>query len=105
MKCPPEIADILLEILGAAILRIRLGSSERTFCEADHVHNLPSLIRDYSPERLRYYWEVERTTFLDHGATSQFEPLWERLREQMEATHSLNAIQDIIPSPPSPLRR
>jgi hypothetical protein len=86
MSCPAEIAAILLEILRTAVLRIRAaGWSEdpaRCADEADHIHNLPDLLRNYSPERLRYYWEVERAGFLSQspGAdVAPFEPLWGQL--------------------------
>jgi hypothetical protein len=32
--------------------------------EADHLHNLPQLLADYHPDRLRYYWDIERPSFI-----------------------------------------
>jgi hypothetical protein len=89
MNCPADIASILLSILSTALLRARAGgwSGEAESCalEADHVHNLPDLLGNFSPAVLRYYWEAERTAFIDRSAaagrsTAPFEPLWERLR-------------------------
>src|SRR5436309_1190629 len=78
MSCPPDIADVLLEILTTGILRIRsMGRSEHSSLEADHLHNLPALLQNYSPELLQYYWEVERPSFIRRCAScAQFEPLW-----------------------------
>lgn len=86
MNCPPEIAEILAEILRTGLLRIRaFGWSKdaaRCAIEADHLHNLPSLLTDYSEDRLRYYWDAERGSYLDRSEVdlaAQFEPLWQRL--------------------------
>ncbi len=52
MNCPPEVAEILLEILQNGLLRIRmLGWSDaghRCAIEADHLHNLPHLLTHFS---------------------------------------------------------
>jgi|SRR6516225_9527783 hypothetical protein len=86
MTCPPEVADILVRIIGEAVIRIRSrgwgGDSAGCAVEADHIHNLPSLLRNYSPGRLTYYWEVERAAFIresrDQPLTNYHE-LWDRL--------------------------
>ena len=94
MTCPPALAAVLLDLLSQGILRARAaawaGDAERAAVEADHVHNLPGLLRDYSPERLKYYWEAERPAFLaqlppDEGAA--WEALWRRLRSQADFLH------------------
>ena len=68
MNCPPEIADIITRLIEAGILRIRAaawaGDSARCAVEADHIHNLPGLLTNFSSETLRYYWEVEMPAFL-----------------------------------------
>jgi hypothetical protein len=86
MNCPPEIAEILLEILRLGLLRIRLmgwgGDSGRCAVEADHLHNLPALLTNFSPDLLRYYWEAERPGFLsqsENNSLGGFEELWNRL--------------------------
>ena len=89
MNCPPEIAAILLEIIARGILRIRAAAADpdRCFIEADHIHNLPNLIGDFSPQLLAYYWEVERASFISQTSEALlagFEPLWRDLRPHVE---------------------
>jgi hypothetical protein len=86
MNCPPIIARVLLQILHTGILRIRAGGwagdAERCAAEADHLHNLPGLLVDFSFDRLKYYWDVERPAFLhrsDGTGAEGFEPLWRDL--------------------------
>jgi hypothetical protein len=91
MNCPPAIATILLEILRHGILRARAagwsGDAERCVIETDHIHNLPELIDNYSQERLRYYWDTERASFMSAcpaDERSSWLPLWHRLQKQAE---------------------
>jgi hypothetical protein len=91
MSCPPAIATILLEILQHGILRARAagwsGDADRCAVETDHIHNLPALIEDYSPERLRYYWDAERVSFMSNCSAddvASWKPLWQRLQGQAE---------------------
>jgi hypothetical protein len=92
MNCPPEIAEIILELLQTALLRIRsqgwAGNSRRCAVEADHVHNLPDLLTNFSSEKLHYYWTVERPALLrDIGADDlQFHDLWNRLSVYVDVT-------------------
>ena len=80
MQCPPEIAEIVCEILRTGLLRIRaLGDADRCTLEADHLHNLPGLLVNYKPELLDYYWQVERVGFVACSTPEDvqgFEPLW-----------------------------
>jgi hypothetical protein len=91
MTCPPEIADVILDILKTGILQIRaLGWSkepERCSRQADHIHNLPDLLRNFSPDLLTFYWQTERASFIQHSSPEErvlFEPLWSRLLECMD---------------------
>lgn len=86
MNCPPEIAEILLQILRNGILRSRqagwAGDSQRCAREADHIHNLPDLLANYSLDFLRFYWEIERPAFIKQSTAEDvagFEPMWHRL--------------------------
>ena len=88
MHCPADIEKVVLELLAHGILRIRAfaGAKEpnRCFVEADHLHNLPQLLADYRPERLRYYWEVERPSFMEQVPEPERRDLadfWNRLAE------------------------
>ena len=67
--CPDEIREAVAELLRIGLLRIRdaggSGDSERCFIEADHVHNLPQLLKQYSPELLTFYLTTEREAFLE----------------------------------------
>jgi hypothetical protein len=78
--------ECLLEIIGLGILNIRTaataGDPSRCFVEADHIHNLPHLVKSYSDELLRFYLNVERRSFVSQVSTDAarpFEPIWARL--------------------------
>jgi hypothetical protein len=86
MNCPPDIAAAVLEILRTGVLRARAagwsGDARRAAIEADHVHNLPDLLADFSHERLAYYWDVEAPSYRQQSVraeAAQFQPLWDRL--------------------------
>ena len=91
MNCPPDLATILLDILGLGLLQARAagwsGDAARAAVEADHVHNLPGLLADYSPARLRYYWDTERAAYLARtppARAASFQAFWEQLRSHAE---------------------
>ena len=67
MTCPTEIATILLKLTTLGILRIRAYSNDpaRSVIEADHIHNLPEMVRNFSHSALLYYWDVERPSFIE----------------------------------------
>lgn len=86
MNCPPNIASILSEILQTGLLQIRVagwqGDSNLAAEIADHLHNLPNLLLDFSQPRLTYYWEAERAAFqagVDESIAKPYTDLWERL--------------------------
>lgn len=68
MNCPDDIAPAIVELISTAMLRIRdagwSGDAELGAIEADHVHNLPALLLNFSPDLLAFYWNVERESFL-----------------------------------------
>jgi hypothetical protein len=91
MNCPPEVAEVLLEILRVGLLRIRAAgwskNSSRCAIEADHLHNVPGLLDTYSLERLKYYWEAEKPSFerqLSPGDLA-FQSAWGRLESILSA--------------------
>ena len=86
MNCPSDIAEIVTSIIQAGILNIRAfggaGDCRRCAIEADHIHNLPDILGHYSQEQLKYYWEVERPSFMSQVGEADlagFEPLWNKL--------------------------
>ncbi len=96
--CPPEIAEIVAEILGFGIVRIRLRAwsslPDRCAVEADHLHKLPSLLTDFSVRKLKYYWDVQRESYIKQTPSielAMFEPLWERLRPHLELIESADS--------------
>lgn len=96
MECPNDIAVVLLRIINTALLRIRRlaqdGMSERCEIEADHVHNLPSLLEQYSDELLVFYWNVERPEFISQSpenSQGQFSIEWDTLSQLLER-HGIN---------------
>jgi hypothetical protein len=96
MNCPLAIAAIITEILYHGLLAIR-ASDDLAECTliADHLHNLPNLLHDYSPDSLQYYWEVERPCFAEHCSANQlefWESVWERLRPHVEAANTMVAV-------------
>lgn len=52
----------LMSILERSILLIRGNASnvDAVRCEANHVHNIPQMLREFKIELLRYYWNIER---------------------------------------------
>ena len=93
MKCPNDLGRILIGIIGAGLLRIRAaawaGDADRCAREADHIHNLPGLLQDYTFDRLKYYWDVERADYVTQSrdvSMTQFEHLWDELGHYAEET-------------------
>jgi hypothetical protein len=90
-----DIKGVLLDILRTGLLRIRAignsGDAEACSLEADHLHNLPELIRSFRWELLQFYFTVERPAFVSSGpkGAEQFAPLWDRLDKLIE-TRTLN---------------
>jgi hypothetical protein len=88
MNCPPDIADALLDILTQGLLTARAaawgGDCERSALETDHLHNLPSLLRNYSPQLLKFYWETQRRAYRAQVPAEDL-GAWERLWARLEA--------------------
>lgn len=96
MDDPPGIVGgVLLDILIKGILRARsagwAGDAASAAREADHIHNLPILLRHFSTEMLSSYMKVEVLSYSQRCARSgisvaDFEPLWQTLH------HALNML-------------
>lgn len=88
-----ETNAILLDIIEKGILNARLAAREGdplAWLEADHVHNLPGLIRQRCDEgqwTLEHYWSVDRAAYLSKcknlAFRSSFDVLWSELAERM----------------------
>jgi hypothetical protein len=96
MNCPADVAAILLDLLGRGLLACRAagwsGDADRCATVADHLHNLPDLLAHYSPDKLRYYWEVERPAFMAGCPSDEragWEDIWVRLKPHAEAAPGL----------------
>lgn len=63
-----EVKTAIARILSESLLRIRLqgalGDHRSCELEADHVHNLPNLLMNFSDELLAFYYNVERKQYL-----------------------------------------
>jgi hypothetical protein len=91
--CPPEVADPVARILYKAIVTIRgaAWNNMSKYCaiEADHIHNLPSLLRGYSRDCLEYYLDVERRGYIRDLEELQdmdaevFRPMWVELERYL----------------------
>ena len=95
MRCPPEITTIISSLLTTGLLRIRShgwsGRADRCAIEADHIHNLPALLDDYSPELLSFYWNVERPSYISQVPEAElggWKVHWQELQPFAEAACS-----------------
>ena len=80
-----DLRNCLLNLLQMGLLQIRAFSdrdlAERCFIEADHLHNLPEIIRNPRLELVAYYYEVERPAFIKKvGNVEQYREEWDRLK-------------------------
>jgi hypothetical protein len=93
--CPAEVAGPVLRILSEAIKIIRIASrnNESKYCaiDANHIHNLPGLLRCYSRGSLEYYLDAERTSYIHElgelgrfqDMAEQFRPMWVELERYL----------------------
>lgn len=70
---------------------LEAGDTDWARAEVQHLHNLPSLIGEEIPERHSYFWNEERTQYIDwlitHGSElarsrmrTYYEPIWDELQ-------------------------
>lgn len=90
MKCPDDICQHLLQVLSIGVRNIRVCCERRQYerCgyEADHIHNIPTLIEDFSLDRLAYYVEVEAAEYLrqiDQWRPSELEATIDLLKRRL----------------------
>jgi len=97
-NCPADVADALTSILRESILLIRMagngGDAEYCAVEANHVHNLPPLLRCYDRVKLQRYLSWARTSYVSdfegrfHRQPAMFLPQWQRLEDFLNNTES-----------------
>ena len=96
MNNDDDIQGVLLDLLKLGLLRIRAlgsaGDAESCGVEADHIHNLPMLIRSFSWERLLYYYNIERTGFASRTTCNldEFRSLWDKLDKMIQSQSNSN---------------
>lgn len=79
--------EIYCDILYWGLLDIRSHADDpvRCFEEADHLHNLPELLRNFDKEELhRFYWDVMRECFISRSKPEllgRFQQLWDELEQ------------------------
>jgi hypothetical protein len=99
MNGPDEIKAILLDILRIGLLRIRTfggqGLADACSIEADHLHNIPTLLKTDKWDLLLYYYNVERPAYIKRAPLSadDFRPFWDRLYSFIQTQSSLNHIK------------
>ncbi len=98
MSVPSGIKDILQDLITTGLIRIRAlaweGAADRCAIEADHIHNLPSLLAHEEPDGLVHYGEVERPSHIrQSGPThlAMWEPLWRWLQAHIEGVVTAQA--------------
>jgi hypothetical protein len=66
VECPEPLRQALLDLLTGTLLAIRNKPTDANLCyaHADHMHNVPDLLARFHPDRLAYYWEIERPSFV-----------------------------------------
>lgn len=99
--------QIYVQILHHGLLRLREAAhmSLNSYCEveADHLHNLPSLIGETNELRHVYYFEQERTLYLQRVDRSvpgieftlnRYRELWEELAKITDAADKPTSEQE-----------
>lgn len=78
-----------LDILERGILNVRAllarGDVRQAVVEANHVHNLPGLLRGDAGQTEQDYWDFARVTYLREsgaGWPSAFREVWDALEPQ-----------------------
>ena len=102
-------SDIYLDILYSGLLNCRSagwrGDAAAAAAEADHLHNIPSLLRDDNEARHDYYLDLETDCYVDtlarrsdaveaEACRRRFERYWQELRDLRSARRATQAARD-----------
>lgn len=84
-------SELLLEILQIEILRIRsfayAGNSLIAASIADHIHNIPEILRSGRLDLVRSYLDADVPSYvLSQGNVSMLSELWGELRHLLKCT-------------------
>ena len=101
-NCPAAVADAVTNILRESLLLIRVAGNadDADFCavEANHVHHLPSLLRNYQRAKLERYLAWARSGYLPEFQTrfqrlpTMFLPEWQRLDAYLRETETAERV-------------
>jgi hypothetical protein len=79
-------SEIVLEILATGLSNIRhaasRGDADHCYREADHLHNLPTLIARGTRSQERFYLDIERREYVKSSPEhyrARYKELWEEL--------------------------
>jgi hypothetical protein len=97
MNTPPIVQASLLTILKFGLLNIRYHaerkSSERCAIEANHLHNIPGLLENFSIDLLKFYIDIEMPQYVretDDRILAEIRSAWVGLHKWLsESSHSL----------------
>jgi hypothetical protein len=95
METPPIIQASLLRILKYGLLNIRYYSEgknlERCAIEANHLHNIPSLIETFSVDLLKFYIDTEMPQYVretNNQVPEEFRRAWIALTDWLSQRSS-----------------
>ena len=68
MNSPPIVQASLLKILKFGLLNIRHYAEDKNFercgIEANHLHNIPGLLENFSVDLMRFYIDIEMPQYI-----------------------------------------
>jgi hypothetical protein len=77
--------------LQCGLLQIRAlagsNNAKQIFREADHLHNIPFVLKTENPDAEKYYLELERKIYISGSEpryAQAYEPIWKKLLEPDE---------------------
>ncbi|MDR6963979.1 hypothetical protein [Shewanella putrefaciens] len=91
MVCPDYVAEHLLNIIERGVINSRYFSEnndiKKVFIETNHIHNLPSLMKNFSVKLLEHYLTVEAEEYkrcMTSSSVAVLEEDWEGLKNYLK---------------------